>query len=214
MAKKKMSLNKRLRQSTIVVPRSRLSRIEMKYFEFYSNAAFAVGGTVSAVNSIAQGADFRNRIGNVICMTSLCYDFLYTPAAAADANGQYTFHIVHDRQANNILPNVNNILDLATAPLQTALLNLAINRNRFRLLKTVRMGPYNAIGGAIINSNDVAHRSGVIKLPANCQIAEYVANVGGIPSNGAIYVVTTNSLNGAAGSGNFSIFTRVFFTDD
>lgn len=103
---------------------------------FAGNASFIV------LNAPAVGAAFFNRIGRKIRMKSLFIEIGIGPSATAAADDNWRFLIVYDRQSDNLMPAITDVLaDVSYAGTTTTTtfshLNMA-NKDRFLILMDER----------------------------------------------------------------------------
>lgn len=104
--------------------------------------AFTTAGGIIALNLIAPGSSYFNRIGRKIEMKSLNVNGVITLNATTVA-GVVRFLIVYDRQANGALPAVQDVIQ-TTDYLGTNTLNVQSNinlnnRDRFTILRDMRV---------------------------------------------------------------------------
>lgn len=167
-------------------------------------------GSVTLLNTVAQGAGVSQRVGKKIVLKSLQFRGIMQNGSAATAN-DVAFLVVYDKRPTGALPAVTDILALASAQA----MNNDANGGRFSILK--RVDSY-LIGNltAPANYTEIAVRDCDYFLPLKGLQTVYKAAATGAIGDieeGALYLVTIGGT--AAGTGAASLIgtMRLRFID-
>lgn len=164
-------------------------------------------GTVTLINTIAQGYDEDERVGRKVYIEGVrLHGFIEIQDTTTNTSMSDVF-IVWDRAPNGALPSLSDIVQDAQAP--TFINDLA--RHRFELL-----GEYSCVLGRFDETHSVAH-GGPALVDLNFRVDGTTiysgagAAIGDIES-GALYLVTIGSE--AVNSGSILVAAvRVYYSD-
>lgn len=126
----------RQRQATTRTPSAAIRRLvaaskESGYVDVAA-ATYAIDttGTITLLNTVAQGATVNQRVGKKIFLKSLqCHGQIYQNSAATINDG--CVMIVYDKRPNGALPAITDVLNTANS----SSFNNDANSGRFRVLK-------------------------------------------------------------------------------
>jgi len=166
--------------------RSRSSQYESNYVDTpLATYANDTTGSVTLLNTVAQGASINQRIGKKFVMTSLqvrgrCYN-----GSTASINNIVNL-IVYDKRPGSSLPAVNDILDSAN----THSFNKDINSGRFKIIRrfdTMLVGAPSATTGTASSGKNLD-----LFIKMNLPVVNNAAGTGAIGDieEGALYFVT------------------------
>lgn len=167
-------------------------------------------GSVTLLNTIAQGASVNQRVGKKVVMRSLQCRGYCQNSSTASAN-DVAFVIVYDKRPTGALPAVT---DIFTAASSSAMTNDA-NSGRFTILKRwneVLIGNLTAAA----NYTEAAYKNVDYFLPLkNLPVAYKAAGTGAIGDieQGALYLVTLGSSAASTGAASLVSQFRLRFLD-
>lgn len=215
------AISRRRPSVAIQVKRILANRTEIKYKDNGTTVVYPTGGFVACVNAIAEGTDYDNRIGRHINMKYLMIDLLIQPSTLANAasNADSGFiAIVYDKQPNAATPSFTNVFDSVGSVPGNALLNVALDRDRYKVLKLEHYycQPKFDTAGQLLGGSfqDVLGMKRRWFVPLRDVDVEYNTASGAIPSKGSLLVCWGSVLNSTAGgTGTIQFTTRVAFTD-
>jgi len=167
-------------------------------------------GSMTLLNGVAVGTDFRNRIGrrfNVVTIQMRAYFDLQN---ATNTNVDATrIMIIEDLQSNGVAPTIAQVLgDSAGGTSPMNMLNLD-NRQRFRVHydKQFSLGLYNS--AAFYNKQPTINFYKRCNIPVECGGTDNtIASI----SSGAIYLLTLATVN-PFGDWKMGFVTRCRFID-
>lgn len=173
-----------------------------------ANYALDTTGSITLLNTVAQGAGTSQRIGKRIALKSLqCHGYMFnnTTANVNDA----AFLIVYDKRPTGVLPAITDIL-VSVSPLA---FNNDNNSGRFRILKRVDQTLVGSIGNQVgpasaINSDWFLNLKG---LPQVFKAAGTGA-IGDI-DEGAMYLVTVGGNAAGTTAASFTSAFRLRYID-
>lgn len=167
-------------------------------------------GTVTLLNTIAQGAGVTQRVGKKVVLKSLqCRGYMQNNSTAS-AN-DVAFLIVYDKRPTGSLPAVTDILNTANA----SSLNNDNNAGRFRILKRVDevlLGNTTAAASYL----DSMYKSNDFWLDLKSAPTTYKAAATGAIGDieeGALYLVTVGSTAAGTAAAAMAATFRVRFLD-
>lgn len=189
-------------------PQARLRRqmqgiLEKKFHDtgIVSNNA-EVGGTLTLINTVAQGDDYNERIGRKYTITAVQVDGFFIPKLPCSSS-RVRLLVVYDAQPNGAQPAVTDILTAVaaggTAADSFSFMNLNF-RDRFKVIleETFALGNVDTTAGAAYSTS-----------PAVANIHRYVKTnltVTNEGTSGAIGSISTGALwclvIGSAGAGS------------
>jgi len=168
-------------------------------------------GAVTALNLVAVGTDFTDRIGRKITMKSIQLRALLVPQDSTVVDGLARVILVYDAQSNGAaLPAITDILTAATS---LSSLNLN-NRDRFKVLmdKQFAMGNQDLTAGQAVAGSPSIHQFKKFKRCNLQVIFNTTTAVIAAISSGSLLLVTIGSAAAAAGT-NCVFTSRVRFVD-
>lgn len=193
------------------IPRNlQFNQEERKYLD--NNLASAdptSSGLVVGLINIAEGTDFNQRVGRKVKLMYIQYDLIVTSTAVAPlpvVPTGYNFHIVLDRQPNNSLATIGQVLDTTVTPAVSAMKNIGQYAERFKILKTVK--------GLLYTGNTENCRfNGYVKLNTNQRDSQcqFLSSAAASPTVNNILLVFAQ--NGGANACIFDGNLRVVYTD-
>lgn len=167
-------------------------------------------GSVTALNLVATGTDFTDRVGRKILMKSLNINGHFTTQDTTVGQDLCRFMIIYDKQPTGALPAITDILKTSDSRDQ---LNLN-NRDRFVILRDlfVSLGAFNNTATAAVAGSPTEKEIRMyIKLNHEVIYSSTAGTIAAIAS-GALYMVTIGD-NVAANAYAASVSTRVRFID-
>jgi len=203
------------------VKRILAKRVENKYIDNGATVVYVAGGYVNCINQSAEGSDFFQRIGRHITMKYLQVDILIQPSTLANAtsNADSGFiAIVLDKQPNGTTPSFGSIFDSNNASPGNAFINVALDRNRYRVLKQEHyycQPKFDSAGQLLGGSfQDILGMKRRWFVPLRDIDVEYNSASSAVPTHGALYIVWGSVLNNVAvGTGSITWTSRVAFSD-
>lgn len=155
--------------------------------------AFNTTGSITLLNTVAQGAGVQQRIGKKWKMTSLQFRGLLYNNTTAVLN-DIAFMIVYDRRPTGSLPAITDILKTVNA---TSMNNDDNVPNRFQILKRMHT---TLIGNTTTPATGMEAVDGDFYLPMQLPVVNKAVGTGAIGDieEGALYLVTVG--NNAAGT--------------
>lgn len=178
-----------------------------------ANYAVNTTGSVTALNLVAQGTDYTDRIGRIIKPVSVQVrgTFLGEDATTLDQLGRVM--LVWDSQPNGAtIATIAQILNAATS---TSFNNLQ-NRDRFKIIRDemVNLGGVDTTATQTYASKGPENINWYVPL-GNDYVTQYNTTTGVIAavSHGALLLVTIGS-NATTAGHLFKASTRVRFTDN
>jgi len=186
---------------------------ELKYVDLASATYVAdTTGTVTALNLIAVGDDNTNRDGRQVCIKSVQIRGFVSPTDTGTAFSRARVLLVWDNAVNSgSIATVAQILSAASANS----FPLIDNANRFTILadRSYAMGAVDTTASMSYSGSPNVHDVDIYKkINQITQFSGTTAAIGSI-QNGGLLMVTIGSAGAGAGA-NFSLATRVRFTDD
>lgn len=177
-----------------------------------ASASYAVDttGSVTLLNTVAQGAGVSQRVGKKIVLKSLQGRGLMQNGSTGTAN-DVAFLIVYDKRPTGALPAVTDILALSSSQA----MNNDANGGRFSILK--RVDTY-LVGNltAAANYTEIAVRDCDFFLPLKGLPTVYKAAATGAIGDieeGALYLVTIGGTAAGTGAASLSLTMRMRFVD-
>lgn len=184
---------------------------EMGYVDVASASyAFDTTGSVTLLNTIAQGAGVTQRVGKKVVLKGMQFRGLMQNASAATAN-DVAFMIVYDKRPTGALPTVTDIL-VSVSP---QAMNNDANAGRFSILKRhddILIGNLTAAA----NYTEVAVRSCDYWLDLKSKPTTFkAAGTGAIGDieEGALYLVTVGGSAAGTSAASLTGQFRVRFLD-
>lgn len=182
-----------------------------------ANYAADVTGSITCLNAIAVGDDYTMRDGRQITMKSIHVNGLLAPIDNTTTPCLARLLIVLDTQPNSsAVPAMTDVLNAATSITFTNL----NNRDRFKVLKDCKFAL-----GMKSESTTAPPGVGAFSDGGNTYVVDEYLKLGDVKTTysgigGTVTSVATNSLlmvivgnTGANSGGNFSVATRLRFTD-
>lgn len=198
---------------------------ELKYFDTFTNTAAGQNnsGAIMHLTNIAAGDEYNNRSGRKIHLKYVQYDIVLIPetqpSTGSCAADFARLDIVVDKQANNSAPSFGDIYDTGTVTAGfMAFRNLAQNSARFKIIKSICMGPiaqnFVSSGGTGVSASGTpTHLRGMVKVPGAVSVVTYAGSAAGVPETNAVYAIFTNVLGSASTACKYSLATRVAYND-
>lgn len=189
------------------IQRALLAKQERKYLE---TALVGVDlpntGSITNLNSVAEGTDFNNRLGRKVKPLYLQYEYFITATAGQIQNTPvaWRFVFVWDKQANGANPTVAQVLDTSVIGVTNAMKNISLYSERFKILKEERGSVFN---GGMINTVG----SGFLKLD-HFDDVQWSAAAAGVPNTGGLLVLYASN-EAATNNVIMSLGTRFCYTD-
>lgn len=176
--------------------------------------AYNTTGSITLLNTVAQGASVNQRIGKKYALKSLqCRGFDIGDSTAID--NYCSFLIVYDKRPTGALPAITDILVTASSLSQ----NNDANSGRFRIMKRedfVLVGNP-SLTGVVANAlteKTMREESWFLKLnglPVVCKAAGTGA-IGDI-EEGALYLITVGATPAGTADANMTVGFRLRFVD-
>jgi len=167
-------------------------------------------GTITALNLVATGTDFTNRIGRKILMRSIYIRYRVNNFDNTTVNNCSRVILVYDMQTNGALPAITDVLDTIHAESQVNL----NNRDRFRIIwdKIHAIGQFDTTATQAIAGSPTIHVGKKYKkLRLETIFSGTTAAIGSI-ATGGLYLITVGDAAANAG-GLFTLSTRIRFED-
>jgi len=171
-------------------------------------------GTVTLLNTIAQGAAVTQRVGKKVALKGLQCRGAAVPNSAAILN-DYAYMIVYDKRPTGALPNITDILNTATP----ASMNNDANAGRFSIIKRVdnHLLGNRSVTGAVANAlTEASARDETWWLDLKGRETVYKAAATGAIGDieqGALYLVTVGSTAAGTGAAALEVGFRLRFLD-
>lgn len=206
---------KRVKQSFVrqATTASRTRRIlgaskETGYVDVASNDyALDTTGSITLLNTIAQGASVNQRVGKKVVLKSLqCRGQSFNNSAAT--GNDVAFLIVYDKRPTGALPAITDILNTANS----RAMNNDANSGRFRIMKRVDC----MMTGNDTNITDTTYMSQDFFLDLKgVQTVFKAATTGAIADieQGALYLVTVGTAAAGTGAAALRVGFRCRFLD-
>jgi len=193
----------------------RRSREEKKFVDQgVTLTAANTTGSTTAINLIATGTDYNNRIGRKVILKSVMVRALVSPDIASNTTDDQAIRcmLVYDAQTNSTLAGVNDILEAGTTNNAYAFQNLN-NRDRFKVLmdKTFATGKQVAASG-LAGSNTVHFIKKFKRLNHEVIFSGTTAAIGSIQTGSLLWLVIGSSGAGLT-DGSVSWNSRIRFVD-
>lgn len=165
---------------------------------------------VNCINQIAQGDGTSNRSGNQVLNKYIHYNFQLQTSAGIQS---YVVWVILDRQPNNALPLISDIIDTTTISVQWGMKNIRAFQNRFKILRVHRGFVASANGGAGVTNatNEGAVVTDYIdctRWPAMDRVTRYAGTSAGVPNTNSIlvaYMCNTITANLVTLNGGFRV---------
>lgn len=174
---------------------------EKKYLDtVFTSVTGLVGGSLADINTIAEGSDFNQRIGRKVRSKYLEYDLGVISTGSGTTPSDWTIHLVLDRQPNNTIATVAQILDVSVAPATYAFKNIQLFQERFKILKTIRGQTCTTTATAyqLEAGRTRGYISLVDTLNGKDDITHFAGSASGVPNTNAYYLLFAAQVNGAA----------------
>lgn len=191
---------------------NRRGRAELKAIDTTaSNVALLSGGGVIALNLVAQGSDYNQRIGRKVVLKSVLLRIHVVPTPTVDLpQGDVgRFILAYDAQTNGVSPGVS---DLIAGGDYLAGNNLNY-RERFKVIKDwmvpLAATAYNT--GILVSGVPSTRLLTVYKRLNLDTVFNNTGGAVGQIATGGLFLFYDNGL--AAGGYQFNLFSRVRFTD-
>lgn len=188
----------------------RRGRDELKVIDLATTGTVVTTGTVTLLNSIAQGTDYTQRVGRKVYLKSLLFqlDLQPTGTASIPIGDFIRCLVVYDCQTNAVAPAITDVLQNGA---WNSPMNLS-NRDRFKVLldKRVAMGAVMYTTGAL--STGMAQPK-VIRVYKKMNMEVIFGGTGsgvGAIQTGAIWMILTDEIGSCVG---YSLYSRVRFQD-
>jgi len=171
-------------------------------------------GTVTLLNTVAQGAAVTQRVGKKIAMKGLQCRGVSLSNSAAIVN-DIAYLIVYDKRPTGALPNVTDILNTATP----ASMNNDANAGRFSILKRVDqiLIGNRSVTGVVANAlTEVSAMDETWYLDLKGREVVYKAAATGAIGDieqGALYLVTVGSNAAGTSASTLDVGFRLRFLD-
>lgn len=181
------------RSTKVILSPKATSSKEKKTIETVS-AAYAADttGSVTAINLVATGTDFTDRIGRLIQLKSVQVRGLLSPEANITDDNLARVLVIYDKQPNGTLATIADIL---TAASSVSFMNLN-NRDRFTVLAehSVALGAVNNTATqAVAKSPTVDSIDIYKKINLQTQFGLATGVIGAV-QHGALLLVTIGSV--------------------
>lgn len=168
------------------------ARPELKYGDTTINpGAVPAGGYLACINQIAQGTDFQQRIGRLVLAKYVQVDlFLSAPTLAAQVDYGLVALVV-DSGPEGALATAADIYSIFALYNGMPFRNLAVNADRFKVLKQSTYMVQNAVNGPNIEWRE----RWMVRVPLKNSKVRYTGAGGAIPETNAIIMVILSQAN-------------------
>jgi len=185
---------------------------ELKFADLNTGQGVTFGvdtfGAAILLNGIAQGTTASTRVGRKLTIKSLLLKYTWNRGAASTGGSPLRILVVYDRQTNATAPAITDILvvDEFTSP------NNLSNRDRFI---TIFDHIAEDVGGGDVTGGYRYCTSGVLYKSLNLEQMFNTGNAGtvGDITSGSIYLFVAQAGFLATANGNFTMYSRMRYTD-